>query len=238
MIVLEKLSTVKETDPLCCQPSRFAVHTLGVETSEVSSLLARWRSVWRQLGAPADEELFGKVVERYSEPHRRYHTLQHLQECFGHLEDVRSFAEQASEVELALWFHDAIYVTTRKDNEELSAEWARDSALSLGVSPEQAERIAGLVMATKHDAVPIGRDAAVLVDIDLAILGADAARFDEYEVQIREEYAWVPEPSYRNARRKILHDFLDRERIYSTEFFQIAPETRAHENISRSLVRL
>ena len=214
------------------------MYTFAVETSEVSSLLVRWRTVWRQLGAQADEELFGKLVERYSEPHRRYHTTRHLQECFAHLEEVRSFAEQASEVELALWFHDAIYVTTRTDNEKLSAEWARGSALSAGLSTDQAERIAGLVMATKHDAVPVGRDAAVLVDIDLAILGADAARFDEYEVQIREEYAWVPESSYRNARRKILQHFLDRERIYNTEFFQAAHEIRARENISRSLARL
>lgn len=203
------------------------------------TLLARWQSVWRQLGASySDEKLFRKLVECYSEPHRRYHTMQHLQECFAHLDDVRSFAEQASEVELALWFHDSIYDTSRKDNEERSAEWARGSALLAGVSPERAERISGLVIATKHDAVAVGKDATVLVDIDLGILGADATRFEEYEIQIREEYSWVPDFLYRKTRRKILQGFLNRERIYGTDFFQVEYEARARENISRSLARL
>src|SRR5687768_11548345 len=117
------------------------------------TLLARWQNVWRQLGSHSDEKLFHKIVDCYSEPHRRYHTIQHLQECFAHLESVRSFAESGSEVELALWFHDSIYDTTRKDNEERSAEWARGSALLAGLSLERADRISSLVIATKHDAV-------------------------------------------------------------------------------------
>lgn len=208
-------------------------------TPESLMALARWEFLWRELGASQpNDKLFHKLVECYSEPHRRYHTVQHLQECFAHLELVRSLAPHPNEVELALWFHDAIYVTSKSDNEERSAEWARDSALSAGLSAEQAERIAELVMSTKHDAVPVGPDASVLVDIDLAILGADSARFDEYEVQVREEYAWVPESVYRQARGKILREFLNRERIYNTQFFQTEYETRARENISRSLTRL
>jgi predicted metal-dependent HD superfamily phosphohydrolase len=204
-----------------------------------TTLLFRWQSVWQELGAAdADEELFRQLVASYSEPHRKYHTMQHLQECFAHLETVRSYAERPGEVELALWFHDAIYDTQRKDNETRSAEWARDSALAGGLSSEQAHRIYELIVVTMHDAVPAGRDAAVLVDVDLSILGADAARFDEYELQIREEYAWVPEALYRKARRQILREFLNRERIYSTEYFQYQYEARARENIARSLVRL
>lgn len=195
--------------------------------------------MWQQLGASAsDDELFHRLVECYSEPHRKYHTMQHLEECFTHLESVRSFAERADEVELALWFHDAIYNTRRKDNERRSAEWARDSALAAGLSDDQASRIYGLIMITKHDAVPVDRDAAVLVDVDLSILGSDVARFDEYEVQVREEYSWVPEPLYRAGRRKILQEFADRESIYSTEYFQVEYEARARSNIARALARL
>jgi predicted metal-dependent HD superfamily phosphohydrolase len=202
-------------------------------------LLERWRSVWRQLGAShADETLFRKLVDGYSEPHRRYHTTRHLEECFAHLDDVRSFAERANEVELALWFHDAIYDTSREDNEARSAEWARVSVLLAGLSLEQAERVARLVMSTTHDAVAVGTDAQLLVDIDLGILGADAARFDEYEVQIRQEYSWVPKSFYRKGRRKLLQEFLNRERIYNTEFFYEKYETRARENLARSLSRL
>ena len=202
-------------------------------------LLARWQGMWRQLGASgSDDALFSRLVECYSEPHRKYHTMQHLQECFAHLERVRSFAEHAGEVDLALWFHDAVYDTRKKDNEERSAEWARESVLAAGLSDDQAGRVYQLVMATMHNAVPVGLDAEVLVDIDLAILGANEARFDEYEIQVREEYSWVPRPLYRRGRRKILQEFASRESIYSTEYFRIECEARARSNSARSLARL
>lgn len=195
--------------------------------------------MWRQLGASgSDDALFSRLVKCYSEPHRKYHTMRHLHECFAYLERVRSFAEYAGEVQLALWFHDAIYDTRKKDNEERSAEWARASALAAGIADDQASRIHELVMATKHNAVPAGRDASVLVDIDLGILGADEARFDEYEIQVREEYSWVPGLLYRRGRRKILQEFVSRENIYSTEYFRDQCEARARSNIGRSLARL
>ncbi len=201
--------------------------------------LDQWKAVWRELGAATvDEMLFHQLVASYSEPHRKYHTMQHLEECFAQFDRVRSEAERPGEVELALWFHDAIYDTTRKDNEQRSAEWARASALAGGLSSEPANRVYELILVTMHDAVPADRDALVLVDVDLSILGADAARFDEYELQIREEYEWVPGSLYGKARRQILRGFLERERIYSTEYFSGAHEARARENIARSLERL
>ena len=201
--------------------------------------LDRWQTVWRELGASdSDDELYQRLVACYSEPHRKYHTMQHLEECFAHLENVRSFAEQPGEVGLALWFHDAIYDTRKKDNEERSAEWACDSVLAAGLTNDRASRIYELVMATMHDAIPTGRDAEVLVDIDLAILGSDVARFDEYEVQVRQEYSWVPGPLYRAGRKKVLQGFANRESIYSTEYFRSGYEARARDNIARSIARL
>jgi predicted metal-dependent HD superfamily phosphohydrolase len=201
--------------------------------------LNRWQSAWRQLGAStASEELYHQLVACYSEPHRKYHTIQHLNECLTHLESVRALEDHADEVELALWFHDAIYDTSKKDNEKRSAEWARDSVLAAGVSSEKADRIHELIMATMHNAVPVGRDAEVLVDIDLGILGAGADRFDDYEVQVREEYSWVPESLYRAARTQVLQQFMNREWIYSTELFRTKYEARARENLARSLARL
>jgi predicted metal-dependent HD superfamily phosphohydrolase len=201
--------------------------------------LERWQSVWRELGAAsADEELYHQLVACYSEPHRKYHTIQHLNECLTHLESVRTLTDHADEVELALWFHDAIYDTSKKDNEKRSADWARYSVLAAGVSSEKADRIYELILATMHNAVPVGRDAEALVDIDLGILAAGVDRFDDYEVQVREEYSWVPESLYRAARSKVLEQFINREWIYSTELFRNKYETRARENIARSLARL
>ena len=207
--------------------------------NEPVTSLAQWQKMWRELGASeSDDALFSRLVKCYSEPHRKYHTMQHLNECFAHLESAGSFAERPEEVELALWFHDAVYDTRRKDNEERSAEWARDSALAAGLSEDHARRVHGLVMATMHNAVPIGKDAAVLVDIDLSILGSDVARFDEYEVQVQQEYSWVPGPLYRSGRRKILQEFVSRQSIYTTEYFRDRYEAQARSNLARSLARL
>ena len=203
------------------------------------TLLASWRDAWQQLGASnPDESLFHQLVACYSEPHRKYHTMQHLKECFAHLEALRSVAERPAEVALALWFNDAIYKTRRNDNEQKSAAWARNSAQAGGLSGESAARIFSLIMVTKHNAVPVARDAEVVVDADLAILGAEPARFDEYEHQVREEYSWVPEPLYRRERRKVLQAFSSRPSIYRTEHFRASREAQARENIARSLARL
>jgi predicted metal-dependent HD superfamily phosphohydrolase len=199
----------------------------------------QWRMMWGELGATScDEGLFGELIARYSEPHRHYHTTRHLDECFAKLPVARSEAVHLREIELALWFHDAIYDVKRSDNEEQSADWARSAVLRSGLSIDAAERIHGLVMATRHDFAPVEPDARVLVDIDLSILGAAPHRFDEYELQVREEYAWVPGILFRRKRRQILEDFLARSRIFNTEQFFQTCEARARANLQRSIRQL
>jgi predicted metal-dependent HD superfamily phosphohydrolase len=201
--------------------------------------LAGWRRSWRELGQPAaDEVLYHRLVACWREPHRHYHTLQHLYECLDLFEGVRSTAQRPGEIELALWFHDAFYDPTRDDNEERSAEWARASVLEAGLPRDVADRLHALVMATRHEAVPQDADAQLLVDVDLAILGSAPARFDESDEQIRLEYAHVPEDEFRAGRRRVLGDFLARPRLYSTESFHSRFERQARENLGRALARL
>jgi predicted metal-dependent HD superfamily phosphohydrolase len=178
------------------------------------------------------------MLARYAEAHRHYHTTRHLEECFDALERVRGEAERAGEVELALWFHDAIYETRRHDNEQRSAEWARSVADQAGLDAGVGGRVAALIMATRHDAEPVGADACVLVDVDLSILGAEPERFDEYERDVRQEYGWVPTPVFRRERRKILRSFLERPQIFQTPAMHAAREQRARANLARSLRQL
>ena len=171
-------------------------------------------------------------MRAYSEQHRHYHTLQHLRECLAQFEAASMLARHPAEVELALWFHDAVYDPQRKDNEERSADWARASVLAAGCSPDIAERGAALVLATRsHVATADDPDTALLLDIDLAILGAAPARFAEYERQIRAEYAHVPEAEFRAGRARVLQGFLSRDRIYLTDAFHDALEGRARANL-------
>jgi predicted metal-dependent HD superfamily phosphohydrolase len=201
--------------------------------------LDQWRQMWAALGAAAaDETLFRNLIARYSEPHRKYHTMQHLEECLGKLQELRSLAQKPEEIELALWFHDAIYDTRRKDNEEKSAQWARSAVLEAGVAAPVGDRVYELVMATRHNAVPRAVDEQILVDVDLSILGASPGRFDQYERQIREEYSWVPGPLFRRERRKVLEDFLKRPTLFQMEPFVTAYEARARANLQRSIDKL
>jgi predicted metal-dependent HD superfamily phosphohydrolase len=177
--------------------------------------------------------LLEDLLARYSEPQRRYHTVRHLEECFQQFDLLEPLAGQPAEISLGLWFHDAVYDTHRHDNEERSAEWARSA-----VPATAAERVHELVMATRHDAVPRDIDAQVLVDVDLSILGARPERFDEYEMQVREEYGWVPGFVYRRKRKEILESLLARPTLFNTAPFIERYEKAARENLSRSIARL
>jgi predicted metal-dependent HD superfamily phosphohydrolase len=202
------------------------------------ALRASWDDAWRALRASPPRGLLTELVARYSEPHRAYHTLQHLGECAVELQRAASAAERLPEVQLALWFHDAIYDTHARDNEAQSGHWARTVVTAAGVAPETAARVEALVLATRHDVPPDGVDARLLVDVDLAILGAEPPRFAEYEGQIRREYFWVPEPEFRQRRARVLGGFLARPAIYGTAAFVERLEARARTNLARSLAEL
>ncbi len=200
---------------------------------------AQWNRLWTRLGvAGPDTTVFERLMAAYSEPHRKYHTHQHLDECLAMFEELRTEATHPEEVELALWFHDAIYDTRRQDNEAKSAAWARATARAGGLPAHVSDRIQQLIMVTRHDAEPREPDEKVMVDVDLSILGAAAGRFDEYEAQIREEYAWVPGVVFRAKRRGILKGFLARASIFNTPKFVKTHEARARANLERSLERL
>jgi predicted metal-dependent HD superfamily phosphohydrolase len=201
--------------------------------------LARWRSTWMGLGGtPPGDEVHTGLIVRYQEPHRRYHTVQHLDECFARLDEAQVPVEHTQEVELALWFHDAVYDTRRQDNEARSAALARDEGARAGLPEAVLARLDALILATRHDASPTTPEATLLVDVDLAIRGAPVERFDEYERQVQAEYAWVPALLFRRKRREILEGFLSRPRVYGTEAFRVRFEDAARANLSRSILAL
>jgi predicted metal-dependent HD superfamily phosphohydrolase len=200
---------------------------------------ARWAATWTALGVPApDTRLYEQLVERYSDRSRHYHTLRHLSECIARLDEFPDPVAHVHEIELALWFHDAVYDAHRSDNEEQSAAWAKTEALRLGVAADAVERIHALILATKHNAMPATTDAQLIVDVDLTILGAPAERFDEYERQVGDEYTWVPGFLFRRKRREILESFLARPSIFSTAFFREKYEAAARHNLQRSITTL
>ena len=198
----------------------------------------QWRETWSLFGAAPPEKLFHELVARYSEPHRFYHTLQHMRECFSVLAGASHLARRLIEVQLAVWFHDAVYDTRAHDNEEQSAYWAEESLIAEGVDSDVAVAVGKLVLATKHTVVPEAEDAKLLVDVDLSILGATEPGFTEYERQIRQEYGWVAEDVFRQRRADILVLLLNRSSIYGTGWFASRLEEQARKNLARSLKEL
>lgn len=198
-----------------------------------------WQRIWQGLtGRPGDPVLLQALLDRYCEPHRRYHTLEHLDACFRHFESVRGQAAHPDEVELALWFHDAVYAIRAPDNEQKSADWARSAMREAGIPEASVQRVYALVMVTRHDCAPQTPDQEILLDVDLSILGARPQVFDAYEDQIRAEYAAVPVADFRSNRRRILQGFLDRPKIYHTPEFGTRLEAQARENLRRSIAAL
>lgn len=197
--------------------------------------LALWRTAWQALGAGANDLLHAALLARYAEPQRAYHTQQHLAECLALFDGFAALAERPAEVEMALWFHDAVYDVHRHDNEAQSADWARRALCDAGAPTAVAERVASLVLATRHSVAPATPDEQLLVDIDLAILGAAPARFAEYEAQIRREYAHVPPAVFNEKRGAILAGFLARPVLFGTEPLRRRFESQARRNLQGAL---
>jgi predicted metal-dependent HD superfamily phosphohydrolase len=195
-----------------------------------------WLKYARGIGVVAQSiPLLTELIAAWSETHRRYHTLRHLQECLLHLERWGREHPRRCEIGIALWFHDAAYDTTRQDNEDRSARWAQRSLSGLEADPEKVGLIARMVRATKHrPKARLTADLELMLDIDLAILGADRARFEEYERQVRAEYAHVPDGAFAQGRAAFVDAMLQRQRLFHTAVAHNELEARARENLARS----
>lgn len=201
--------------------------------------LSHWSAVWNALEAWGDPAPWHQwLVAAYSEGTRHYHNLHHLEECLHAFDQVRAAARQPAAVEAALWFHDAVYDPHSAENEEASAALADDCFKEADVLRERREPIRQLILCTKTHDPGDTSDAALLIDIDLAILGQPAARFWEYEHAIRSEYAWVPAATYAEKRAEILGKFLQRPAIYHTVTFRSRYESAARANLAASIARL
>ncbi len=182
--------------------------------------------------------LHRELLARYAEPWRHYHVISHIAECLKELDRVQEEAGRADEIEVAIWFHDAVYVPGRPDNEEASAALADHALSEGGVEPAVRDRVRSLILATRHTAVAHERDAQLLADIDLTILGADPYRFGIYDRAIRREFHTLSDAEYRSGRAAVLRSFLARPSIFHTDGFRERYEAAARANITAALAAL
>jgi predicted metal-dependent HD superfamily phosphohydrolase len=191
-----------------------------------------------QFGLMDNETTYAELVRAYAENHRHYHSDAHIDACLQHFDAVQSLAEYPAEVELALWFHDAIYKPMSSTNELDSADWCARFLAVNNIAAEVIQRVHRLIMATCHSAELVGNDERLVVDIDLAILGAPEGVYQNFEANVRNEYQWVPSVIFKSKRKEILQGFLNRHKIYHHAYFYDLLEYRARENLASAISRL
>ena len=213
-------------------------------------LLARWLELWRRLGAeaPGLAKAGAAIISAHESSGRFYHTRRHLEDVLQKLDWAKSalvatgdLAEVPEEeravlfdtIELALWYHDAVYDAKEYDNEMKSRNLFLGDGAKNGLPDHIQREVAMLIDVTAKHKNARKLDERILCDCDLAILGAPKAEFDEYDANIRREYAHVPGLEYENARRRVLTGFLKQGKIFKTRAFQAEFGARARRNLMR-----
>lgn len=203
---------------------------------------AELRVAWRQhVGTdPAADAEFEQVVGQHRQATRRYHGVRHVTWVVRHVHDLsaRHPVEDLGALVAAAFYHDGIYDARAPDNEERSACWAERALPELGWSAPRSRMVGALIRLTAtHDPRP-GSDGAVLVDADLAVLGADPAAYGAYATGVRAEYGHVPDDAWRTGRSAVLRMFLDRRSIFHTPTGRTRWEARARANLTAELATL
>jgi predicted metal-dependent HD superfamily phosphohydrolase len=176
-----------------------------------------------------------ELAAAYATQGRYYHNFLHIEDCLAALEQVEGLSTHEREVlSEAIWWHDVVYDPTRSDNEELSAQLAERH-----VHVDLCQEVGRLIRLTKtHEVKADDRLGAILISIDLSILGAEPARYDAYAADIRREFIHVSDVDYRAGRARVLRQFAARPVIYPDAGFAAKYDRRARDNLARELASL
>lgn len=203
----------------------------------MTNLWAQFEAAWKGVGCTNDgRPAFDRLLAAYAEPHRHYHTLEHIEACLSWLDKVSAKASWPHEVLLAIWYHDAVYNPLASDNESRSERMAVADLVAAGAYNQPVENIEYMIFATRDHAATWG-DNALLIDIDLSILGAPPAAFERFEQQIRQEYAHVEPRAYAAGRAAVLKRLAARAPLYSTPVIAAELETQARVNLAAAIAK-
>lgn len=197
----------------------------------------RWHDLAARLGieAQAARPVLAELLALYGPAGRHYHTFGHIADLLQHLDAHGRDVADRDAVELAIFFHDAIYDPARSDNEAASAALAGKRLTTLNLPVGIVAKVERYILATRHDAggwLPGDADLALLLDLDLAVLGAERSVYAAYAQAIRREYGMYPDDAYRAGRKRVLSAFLGRPKIYGTPTLQALWEAPARDNLT------
>jgi predicted metal-dependent HD superfamily phosphohydrolase len=206
------------------------------------SLASRWVEAILQLGGQADvaARTGAELARRYREPHRRYHTTEHIRAVLIHGQELADAvglsAPDRAVLTLAACAHDVVYDAHPGDDERASAEWARLCLRQSGLAAGCVERVAGAVLATAtHASQEHNIVFDLLLDADLAILAAPDDVYDRYAAGVRMEYSSLDDADWRRGRARVLEDLAARQTLFLTSAARNRWEAGARTNIDREL---
>ncbi len=199
------------------------------------SLKARWQKLLKESHVSEwnDDQLFQEIVSAYSESHRFYHTLNHLNQLFEELDLCESVT---NEMLWAVWYHDYVYKPGAKTNEKKSAVQAEESMRKLGAPQSSIDKVIALIMTTEtHQSQNDDIDTQLFLDADMSILGSDEEVYLEYCIAVKQEHSSIPKFLFNRGRRKFLSTVLKQKSIFLSPYFKEKYEQVARENIKKEL---
>lgn len=203
-----------------------------------ADLAAHWHILTAPLlPDPARREAeYQRLAAAYSDTSRHYHNLAHVAKLLAQI--ARFPVQDATVLNLAIWYHDAVYSALRHDNEAKSADWARRFLQATSLEPSRQARVADLIRRTQDHTQPQPPDDADLLlflDADLSILGAPEAAYGDYAHQVRRDYRLVPDLLYRPGRRQVLAKLLAVPVLFHTPTLRAELDAPARRNLQVEL---
>ena len=194
-------------------------------------LLHRWESVM-----PGHDALFLDLLDRWGEEHRRYHGRTHLLAVLEALDLLCAPATPPRTVQLAAWFHDAVYRGAAGQDEEDSARLAEERLAHAGLPGADIEEVARLVRLTSdHRPEPGDDDGALLCDADLSVLGGEPEPYARYVAAVRADYAHIGDADFAAGRAAVVRQLLALDPLFSTERARQLWQEAARRNLEAEL---
>ena len=201
----------------------------------------RFVSLWQRCSSGVARRdaaaLFDVIHALYASDGRHYHTPAHIEHCLSRFDMCSDLMQRPDEVELALWYHDAVYDPVAGNNEQQSAElFVRHADASM--DPARVQRVYDLIMYTIHREPPPGNDEKLMVDIDLSGFGLPWDDFARDSRAVRAEFTHMSDAEFYGGQIRFLGSLLGRERFFASDFFHERYEQQARENVERTLAGL
>ncbi len=204
----------------------------------INQLFLNWQQLLKSMeinDVVAIKKTFTLIVDNYSIKSRYYHNLEHIEQVLKTIELLRHNTSFSPPIYLAAWFHDIIYDSQAKNNEERSAEYTRKLLIDLNISDAIIDNTCRLILNNKHHQAEINDvESHVLLDADLSILVSNSEEYRNYSQAIRQEYAWVSDDNYIAGRKAVLESFLQRRIFFTDDLFNRL-ELTARENIQAEI---